>query len=569
MPQTSIVFYIVTWNRAGFGQSVLKKGFCNAQVMSDFRAPLAVALEAGGEELERERAAFQEKASTFWKRSASDTANAKARKESAQPTKFRQGAADWLSAANQMLIASVGVGVLHFSISPDMERSTPPETWPALTICIDQGSDGWAATSYLQHQLRCCCLVLPDPSHRVWNDCQLALKGCKLWSLTMVMAKIFSLDQGPWEEARWFQQSAEAAKVYMSTADGTSCSLFQEMLGRILADSGDKDRIAEEGIAEEIWQSVPDAFKSKMPKVSMTRWFSWVHSADAMLRNWHRRLLVYLFISLAEGWVQHESAADFLKVVSKSDPKPGEDPEAIPTARDLPELQELRRKCKNSLQMTTTMLMDAGLRQLVQGIVLVLSPCMAWHTKQLKELQSASAACRWYELEACGSSLDTLLEIAGLLSDTGFWQQVGMWSPGDAMPWGASGPDHPVVFSDDALAGQVCQLALALLRARVRTMLLHTRGLPLRLAGLLDVSASKSVLEWLQKLDQAWHTGVASAKGGLWKKMRARSPMQLMVVKQARAHVYIVCLPACMCGRWQGGGTLLQIMFLHGLGNRA
>ena len=528
-----------------------KKGICNTQVMADFRAPLAVALEAGGEELEREKAIFQEKASNFWKRSVSETAAAKTKKDS-QPTKFRQGASDWLSAANQMLNASVGVGIMNFCISPEMEASTPPGAWPALTVCIDQGSDGWSATAYMQNQLRCCCLILPDPSHRVWNDCQLALKGCKLWSLTMVMAKIFSLDQGPWEEARWFQQSAEAAQVYMSTAGGTDCSLFQEMLGRILTDTGDRDRVAEEGIDEEIWKSVPDAFQSKMPKVSMTRWFSWVHSAGHMLKNWHRRLLVYLFISLAEGWVQHESAADFLKVVSRIAPNAGEDPQAIPTARDLPELQELRRKCKNSLQMTTTMLMDAGLRQLVQGIVLVLSPCMAWHTEQLKTLQSTSAACRWYELEACGSSLGTLLEVAGLVTDTGFWQQVGLWSPGDAKVWGSSGPDHPVVFSDDALVGQVSQLVLTLLRARVRTMLLHTRGLPLRLAGLLDVSASPAILEWLQKLHEAWLSGVAGAKGGLWKKMRARSPLQLMVVKQAWAHDYILCMVACMCGYPQG-----------------
>ena len=68
--------------------------------MADFRAPLAVALEAGGEELEREKAIFQEKASNFWKRSVSETAAAKTKKDS-QPTKFRQGASDSQPKANQ------------------------------------------------------------------------------------------------------------------------------------------------------------------------------------------------------------------------------------------------------------------------------------------------------------------------------------------------------------------------------------------------------------------------------------------------------------------------------------
>jgi len=509
---------------------------CLPEVMRDFRASAALAVESGADkELQREIEEWMETASGFWRGKTAQTLEDKAAKSKAKPKLFRVGARDWLAAATCMLKVTADKSILDYVVTAEMQKAVPPSRWPALTVCIDQGSDGMAAVSYLMYRLNCNIMVLPDPSHRVWNDCQLALKAAKLWGLTMVMSKVFSLDHGPWADAKWYEQSKEAADVYLATTGCHSCPLFQELLGRILSDTGDASRIAEDGIELETWRSIPDAFQQKMQKVSMSRWFGWVDSAQSMLQVWHRRLLVYLYISMAEGWVQHSAASDFIKVVkvSKQPAECEQVEDALPTARDLPELQKLRLQCKNSLQLTTTMLMDPDLRQLVHAIVLALGPFKAWHSRQLKALKSVGGSARFYMEEAHGASMDSLRAVAGKMADVGFWQELGLWAPGDAKPFADEGASHPVVLSNDAVADQVGSLILPLLRHRSRSMLMHTRGLPHCFAGLLDVSGSGKTLLWMQKLDECWNGGVAEAKGIFWTRLRGRSSMQLVVTKQA------------------------------------
>jgi hypothetical protein len=49
-----------------------------------------------------------------------------------------------------------------------------------MTLCIDQGSDGWAAKNFLIHK-GVCLTVLADDSHRKWNNATLALKAFTQW----------------------------------------------------------------------------------------------------------------------------------------------------------------------------------------------------------------------------------------------------------------------------------------------------------------------------------------------------------------------------------------------------
>jgi hypothetical protein len=112
--------------------------FTSPQVMKDFRASIALALEDGGEDLAEESALWQESASNFWKAQAMSTAELKAvQKKKNQVAKFRISARDWLAAADSMLKASAGVGLVDFIVTPAMEASVPPASWPGITVCID------------------------------------------------------------------------------------------------------------------------------------------------------------------------------------------------------------------------------------------------------------------------------------------------------------------------------------------------------------------------------------------------------------------------------------------------
>ena len=39
-----------------------------------------------------------------------------------------------------------------------------------------------------------------DPSHRVWNDAQLALKDAGLMGLCLLLIVVINLDHGPWKD---------------------------------------------------------------------------------------------------------------------------------------------------------------------------------------------------------------------------------------------------------------------------------------------------------------------------------------------------------------------------------
>ena len=75
--------------------------------------------------------------------------------------------------------------------------------FPLLSLCVDQGSDGWGAWWYLCYGANCRTAILRDPSHRLHNDLELALKGSKLWIFVLTMMVCFNLHWGPWEGCRW------------------------------------------------------------------------------------------------------------------------------------------------------------------------------------------------------------------------------------------------------------------------------------------------------------------------------------------------------------------------------
>ena len=45
--------------------------------------------------------------------------------------------------------------------------------FPLLSLCVDQGSDGWGAWWYLCYGANCRTAILRDPSHRLRNDLEL------------------------------------------------------------------------------------------------------------------------------------------------------------------------------------------------------------------------------------------------------------------------------------------------------------------------------------------------------------------------------------------------------------
>lgn len=93
-------------------------------------------------------------------------------------------------------------------------------------------------------------------------------------------------------------------------------------------------------------------------------------------------------------------------------------------------------------------------------------------------------------------------------------------------------PEHPEVWNENKLAEQIGNLTLCLASRRLATQLVHTHGLPGRLASLLDAGEAPATLLWLTELHAAWLL-VKERPERYWKKIIERSPFKLVVVDKA------------------------------------
>lgn len=158
--------------------------------------------------MEEARATWRESAEAFWAHQAG-----LGEKNKKQKVPERTSALRWLTATEHMLRAATGCGWERFFVNEtNAVVMSSPATWPSATLCIDQGSDGWSAGFFLMSKCRANVLLVPDPSHRTWNDVELSLHDCDMWMNCLTWMSVMCIDQGPWNGARWFQEGKEAVE---------------------------------------------------------------------------------------------------------------------------------------------------------------------------------------------------------------------------------------------------------------------------------------------------------------------------------------------------------------------
>lgn len=175
----------------------------------------------------------------------------------------------WLVAVDHQLRISCGFGLVFFQQPPEVEKRTAATGWPTLSIHLDQGSDGWAAASWMAWFAGICVVVFPDVSHRLWNDVQGALKASGLWGMTLMLQLVYNLDHGPWNSAEWLSKLKMGVQLYMKSTKPQDCPLFNMLLQDIVEDKNDPLLLADPHIAQVTFDSLPDVFEKLSDKVGM------------------------------------------------------------------------------------------------------------------------------------------------------------------------------------------------------------------------------------------------------------------------------------------------------------
>ena len=271
---------------------------------------------------------WRQQARTYWKHQVGQVAQALEKPKK----KHRVKARAWIVALDKQLRSTCGVGLIRFLYTEEAWGQEKPELIRVITIVLGQGSDGWCAVNFLCREARLCCLILFDPSHRGWNDTQLALKDCGLWSSALLLILCCNLMHGPWADAKWWRECQEGVQAYQSMTSFKRCELFQGHLALMLRDTGDLDRLAEEDIERTTWEELPDAFKALTTKVSMARWFGLEEGLSSLLPVWHKRLCVQLWLCIQLGLYKDGSLSLFSRKVTLEEAGGGDDD--VPKKRD-------------------------------------------------------------------------------------------------------------------------------------------------------------------------------------------------------------------------------------------
>ena len=164
------------------------------------------------EEQAHEKASWRAVATSFWQDTVVDNGGQPRKRQ--RVSLHRTKSYEWLCATTHMLQIAASKTWQDFVPAPD----TNMLQWPFVSICVDQGSDGWTATSWLLAK-GANLQRLFDWSHCNWNDVSLALGDTQgLNIITIVTIIIMNLDHGPWQNCTWYEEIRAGAEEFLNIA---------------------------------------------------------------------------------------------------------------------------------------------------------------------------------------------------------------------------------------------------------------------------------------------------------------------------------------------------------------
>jgi len=441
--------------------------------------------------------------------------------------KPRTKAHAWLLGTDKQLQAAVGVGWAGFAI-PEVALRPAPALWPTISLCIDQGSDGWAAGNWLQRRAHVVAMLCCDPSHRISNDTHLALGRSQLWTAVLVLTVVLNLDQGPWKDQRWYEQCVQGVAEYVELTSAADCPLFESFRHDIMVETGTLDSRGDAGCPEALFKGLADAFRRKNPRIATSRWFAWVDGMHNFLTMWHQRLLVYMYVCLQLGVIKNSKMSEKIKAKLVGPAAGSGEQERERTDQDPEDLRKLRGACKNTMQFACLVLSDHSLYAVCRIITTVLYTSRKAHSVQNKALRSGPEVCKWYGDMALGLGMQELNEIVTNLRDEGALDLCG-FSLGPPRPGDDDGTGDAALVLEDSWAAMMGGLSLNLLFQRIKSMTWHIQNVPGLLAGLCQ--RSSQAVSRIRQMHEA-SVAMCSQRSQWWKKVAGRSTFHLLVVEK-------------------------------------
>ncbi len=321
-----------------------------------------------------------------------------------------------------------------------------------------------------------------------------------------------------------------------------SALLFQGLFEGMVADMQLECRLGEEGLEEEVFNSLGEAVATKVPKVAGSRWFGVIDALQMYLPIWHRRLVLAVYICL-QLQVFIGSANKVAATPPGETVAEGEDVQKQTTKHDSPELRAPRRSCKNTLHLVAVVLSEGGILQVVRGILCLAHPHREFHTKQGLQCRSCHGCSELYLMMAMGAGMQPLVLMVALINSDRLAEAAGLSRAG-AWPANAEDmtADDPAILGENLLLNRLTVLALMLLKARLRSNAWYEKGFPGRFAALYGDPGEAAKLLADMKHAREVDAAMLSQTSSMWQGVCRRSQFRTLVIQKATHAVSIAQL---------------------------
>ena len=179
------------------------------------------------------------------------------------------------------------------------EAGSSPSSWPCLTLCSDQDPNARCALNWLLHK-GYNVAVVADPSHRIWNDCKGALAETRLWSVIVAATCVVNWETGPWQERSHYDAVVDMLGDLDSLLDHDD-AVLPYFSSAIIDDNGWQHRRGDQDLDLDIKAAVAQAWRRKMPRTGLCRWFEICDGLSELKKHWHAKLVTLVHLAGMKG----------------------------------------------------------------------------------------------------------------------------------------------------------------------------------------------------------------------------------------------------------------------------
>jgi hypothetical protein len=276
-----------------------------------------------------------------------------------------------------------------------------------LGVVADQEGKQWAGFNFLEKKLQLNLVPLRDPFHRMWNDFGAAVHKGGFSPVYHHSLFTFNIAYGPFQRSAFFQEMIDMAADLAQTMEGNN-PLLLKFWPRILADQGMQDSFGDDtGFAARTRfverMQLNKSFTIKGPKVSTSRWFSWVRAFDVWDAEWNTKALGLTALALDKAWcLTIEDMMDSLTTEEMpSVEAKGSGSRAKEKDTSKANIDKMRVKAANSLHAVGRLLCDTEFHTKVKLLALCSRPMYSAYSRLVQALRAPRACVQTYIEWSC------------------------------------------------------------------------------------------------------------------------------------------------------------------------